>query len=412
VTVSYDHAPRYTPAVLKLVTLTATAFMLLIALACGTPEQSPRGKEVLAPLPTLKPAPPLIVQPSPTLAPAVPPTSAAGVWVQLASRPARRVNFHAEPLPDGRILIFGGSGNEGPILTSEIFDPVSNEWSESGEMIHAITAQTLPIRLSNGHILVVDSTNSRPTDQIQIYNPESGEWSVTGPLNTPRYASTGAPLSDGGALIIGGADQQAIPQSSAERFNAKTNTWEEVTSSPLKQRYVQASILLDNGSIALIGEGPTLSNKAAIYDPNHDSWSETAPMNVARRGAAVWALEGEHVLVVGGFTGSKTTLESEIYDSTTDEWTSIADVPGRASALGVLSDGRPIGIGSEGATNQPVLLIYDPDSDTWDAEQTPLSPDGNGDVTLTADDWIFTFAAGNEFLGITPETWAYKVPVK
>ena len=116
----------------RLVTLTATAILLFVELACGASDDEPAPVEVIAPLPTpLKPAPPLRIAPSPTPAPTVKPTAVAGVWIQLAPRADRRVNFHAVPLPDGRILIFGGSGDDGVMLTSEIYDPKTDTWSDS-----------------------------------------------------------------------------------------------------------------------------------------------------------------------------------------------------------------------------------------------------------------------------------------
>ena len=387
--------------------------LLLVALACGTSGDSPTDVEIVAPLPTtLKPAPPLRVAPSPTPAPAVKPTAVAGEWIQLAPRDERRVNFHAESLPEGRILIFGGAGNDGVMLTSEIYDPKTDMWSESGEMVYPITASTRPIRLTTGRILVTDAPAYSPSDHSQIYDPKTGEWSETGPLNNRRNASTVAPLSGGDALVIGGANQTAEPTGSAERFNARSGQWKEAADSPLQQRYVQASVLLDDGTVALIGEGTTLSDKAAIYDPDHDKWTETALMNEKRRGAAVWALSGGRVLVVGGFAGAAPTFKSEIYDSGTDEWASAADAPGGLSALGTLSDGRALAIGFDRESGEDAVLIYDPESDMWEAEPISIVFEGNGTITLTPDDQIFAFASGNEFLGNRPETFAYRVATR
>ena len=394
-------------------TLTATAIFLLVALACGASDDSPAEVDLVAPLPTtLKPAPPLRVVPSPTPAPALKPTPVAGEWVQLAPRANRRVNFHAAPLPDGRILIFGGSGDDGVMLTSEIYDPETDTWSESGDMVYPITASTRPITLSNGHILVVDAPSSFPTDHSQIYDPESGEWSQTGPLNNRRNASTGAPIPGGDALVIGGASQTAEPTDSVERFDAKSGQWKQVADTPLKQRFANAALLLDNGTIALIGEGTALSDRAAIYNPSDDTWTETAPMNEKRRFAALWALPGARVLAVGGFGGAGSVVTAEIYDSVSNEWTLIGDEPGSISALGTLSDGRALGIGFDNESHEDAVLIYDPENDTWEAQPFNIAFEGDGVIILTPDDQIFGFAEGNEFLGNRPETWAYRVATR
>ena len=369
--------------------------------------------EVIAPLrTTLKPAPPLRIAPSPTPAPAVKPTAVAGVWIQLAPRADRRVNFHAVPLPDGRILIFGGSGDDGVMLTSKIYDPKTDTLSEAGDMVYPITANTLPITLSNGHILITDAPAYSPSDHSQIYDPDSGEWSETGPLNNRRNGSTVAAIPGGDALIIGGANNTAEPTDSMERFNAKTEQWQEIANTPLKQRYAQASLLLDDGTIALIGEGFSLSDRAAIFNPDDNTWTETSQMSVKRRGAELWVLEGRRVLVVGGFAGAEPTFKSEIYDSGTDEWTSVADAPGGLFALGTLSDGRAVAIGSDRESGETSVLIYDPTRDMWEAEPINIAFDGDGRIVLTPDDQIFAFGEGDEFLGLVPETWSYRVSTR
>jgi|GEM_PF-2259112 hypothetical protein len=386
--------------------------LLLLALACGTSGDSSGAVDAPTPLPTLKPAPSLLIVPSPTPQPAVKATPIAGEWVQLAPRSERRANFHAESLPDGRILVFGGAGNDGVMLHSEIYDSETDEWSEAGEMPYAITASSPPIRLSNGDILVTDAPAYAPSDHSQIYKVKAGEWSETGPLNNRRNASTVAPMLSGNALLIGGANNTAEPTESVERFNAKTGQWKEAADTTLLQRYFQASLLLDDGTVALIGEGTSLSNRAAIYHPDDDTWTETAPMNEKRRNAAIWALEGGRGLVVGGFQGSESTLKSEIYDSNTDEWTSITDAPGGMNPLGTLSDGRALAIGFDGRSGATSILIYDDEKDVWDAEPIDISFDGDGRIILTADDQIYAFGKGDEFLGLVPETWVYRVPTR
>ena len=47
-------------------------------------------------------------------------------------------NFHTETLlPNGRVLVTGGSGARRPIASTEIYDPVRGAWKETGKLITA-----------------------------------------------------------------------------------------------------------------------------------------------------------------------------------------------------------------------------------------------------------------------------------
>ena len=77
-----------------------------------------------------------------------------------------------------------------------------------------------------------------------------------------------------------------------------------------------------------------------------------------------------------------------------------------------MSDGRAVAIGSDRESGETSVLIYDPTRDMWEAEPINIAFDGDGRIILTPDDLIFAFGEGDEFLGLVPEIWSYRVSTR
>ena len=87
--------------------------------------------------------------------------------------------FHtATLLPNGKILVAGGSGN----ISAELYDPSTGTWTTTGSMANARSEQTATL-LPNGKVLVAGGGGT--TDVLasaELYDPYTGAWTATGSM--------------------------------------------------------------------------------------------------------------------------------------------------------------------------------------------------------------------------------------
>ncbi len=276
-----------------------------------------------------------------------------------------RVSPIAVQLPDGRVLVAGGFGDEcpetvgngfscGPILSAEIYDPASNEWSVTASMPQARSAASATL-LSDGTVLVVGGDEAR--DAIR-YDPGSASWTAAGETALWRGGSLLFALPGDQALTVGdesstnffgslgGAaerqqrDCKFIPISS-EIFAAGSDAWMASLTVPTGSencaRYYGA--LLAGGQILLgssrAEEGGALSSPY-VLDPEQRCWSTTAPPLEPRYEGTVVALPDGRALAFGGLGAAEQQLSSaEIYAPGLPTCDPPAPTPARSAPAGL-----------------------------------------------------------------------------
>jgi Ca2+-binding RTX toxin-like protein len=169
------------------------------------------------------------------------------------SRP--RAYAAAAPLPDGRVLVAGGGGvDTGHGATrnasAEIFDPATNSFGSAG--IGAMSgprdaAAAAP--LPDGRVLLAGGSApggcitcgdvEAPSASGEVFNPATGTFSSAGigSLFFPRWGAAAAPLPDRRVLVAGGGRLDSpdvllpvlLPTSSAEVFAPVSCRGKQVT---------------------------------------------------------------------------------------------------------------------------------------------------------------------------------------
>ena len=152
---------------------------------------------------------------------------ATDVFTQTGSMTAARGNHAAAPLPDGRVLISGGDGNElaAAPLGTEIFDPVSGHFSSAGDL-QAPRDSHSAVRLTDGRVLVMGGEVPPELARrvgvgvsvTEIFDPATGRWSAGPALDPAFYAATVTMLSNGKVLVFGGQDEGGSPQAATALF--------------------------------------------------------------------------------------------------------------------------------------------------------------------------------------------------
>jgi N-acetylneuraminic acid mutarotase len=183
--------------------------------------------------------------------------SAAGTWASTGAMATPRQLHSATLLPNGKVLVAGGytfSTNPfGDLVFSsaEIFDPATGNWSPTGSMA-GIRYNHRAVLLPNGKVLVSGgSTGSGLTASAEIYDPATGTWSSAGSLGTARSAHGSTLLPNGKVLIHGGNSVSNTVQASAEVFDSGLGF------SPSAQPQISSAISDSLGRFTLAGTGFT-----------------------------------------------------------------------------------------------------------------------------------------------------------
>jgi RTX calcium-binding nonapeptide repeat (4 copies)/Kelch motif len=202
--------------------------------------------------------------------------SSAGI----GSMSVPREGAAAAPLPDGRVLVAGGDYiicGHGAICgvidvsSAEVFDPATNSFSSAGigSMSVPRTA-AVAASLPDGRVLVAggsysDSSGGHRLSSAEVFDPATGSFSPTGSMSVPRTAAVAAPLPDR-VLVAGGFkfDVNGQVLSSAEVFNPAPNTFSSagIGSMSVPREYAAAAPLPDG---RVLVAGPDAS--AEIFAP-------------------------------------------------------------------------------------------------------------------------------------------------
>lgn len=139
----------------------------------------------------------------------------AGTWKSAAQMGTPRLGHTATLLPDGRVLVAGGSTIEnanaqGALSSAELYDPSSDSWADTGAMAVAHNFHTATA-LENGAVLVaggLDETSSvlRATE---MFDPDAQVWVPVGLMTHGRFQHVAALLADGAILVAGGEHQSS-----------------------------------------------------------------------------------------------------------------------------------------------------------------------------------------------------------
>lgn len=158
-------------------------------------------------------------------------------------------------LSDGRVLVAGGHrGRKSAIhlyISAEVYDPAKGTFSPTGEMTvrrHKHDAVLLP----DGRVLVSGGTNERDSagvyKSVETYDPSTGEFTSAGTMQLARYKHRGTSLvlPDGRVLISGGATQ-------AEIYAPRTGLFVLVEMEAHMAGQFSASALLPDGRVLITG---------------------------------------------------------------------------------------------------------------------------------------------------------------
>ena len=252
-------------------------------------------------------------------------------------------------LPDGKVLIAGGfcggvgpCTNRGPLASAELYDPATGTFSATGNM--ATANGNLPaILLNDGKVLIDDVGYAGSPDVAELYDPATGTFSRTGDPLVKLAPQTATLLPDGRVLLVSCCMAEQLYDPASGTFSLTDKT---------KRIHYDgfAAAALTDGTVLFAGGysdiGDSYSSGAELYDPSSGSFRPTGNMTTGRQSHTATLLPDGTVLIAGGqgnpFSNPPATISAEIYDPATGAFSRTRDMTGahESHTATLLLDGR------------------------------------------------------------------------
>ena len=325
-------------------------------------------------------------------------------------------------LPDGRLLVAGGTLDYGPFrgcVDAAVFDPITQDWAFVKPMAHGRWYPTL-ITMDDGRILTVTGLDegfaNNHNQALEIYSVATDTWEVKhfaqGFPGLPLYAHTFL-LKDGKVFFSGGRmddnlDVQPCLFDPTEN-PVNTQTINDLLDPVLRNQ--SASVILppaQDQKIMIMGGGPAGKENQAdstgmvsIVDFNaaQPTYVAAAPMLLPRIHLNAVILPDRTVFASGGSLKQETIplarLQAELYDPATDTWHMMATaaVPRLYHSVALLlPDGRVVAAGSNPNGGQSIPWI-------------PADPEEEMRLEVFSPPYLFK--GPRPVIGAVPAEWHY-----
>ncbi len=344
---------------------------------------------------------------------------ADGTWTSLAPMHLARLYYGSNVLPDGRVFVLGGeySGNQGRqnfANTGEIYNPVTNTWTNIAPFPRPEFGDDPTEVLPDGRVLAGYLSGSGTF----FYDPATNSWSPAGrKLRDRSDEETWVKLPDGSILsysIFASARNQirTPPQPGvAERYIPSSNTWVPTGPVPVKlssglrhgsARELGPAFLLPDGRVFQLGGGSRLAHapmgNTALYTLSTNSWvaGPVIPNQLVAGDSPGAMMPNGHVLFAAdhmspmNFTGPTTLFEYDptaqppnpVYTNVTPS-SSIIDLSGPAYPTRMLMLPSGQVLLSNGYRQLAVYTPMGNPSNAWRPTISGLTSDGRGTYTLS-----------------------------
>jgi Galactose oxidase, central domain len=264
-----------------------------------------------------------------------------GTFTQTGNMIVARSQHSATLLPDGRVLIAGGSSSN---AITELYDPDAGTFSPATSMITARRMHTATLLPDDRVLLVGGYGAGGALASAELFDPNTGTFTTTGSLATGRGGHTAILLATGKVLIIGGYGVNTYPNiAPAELYDPATGTF--ASAGPYVGRggcdFCAPSVLLSDGTVLFPGQYP-----AQLYDHASDAFSPIGMM--LREESTAAALMNGQVLFAGGETIGRMD-DAELYNPATRSFVPTASMASRRvwHTLTLLPNGMVLAAGGE-----------------------------------------------------------------
>lgn len=235
---------------------------------------------------------------------------------------------------DGRFFLLGGRG----VKPVDILDPETRKWTEGSRPpveIHHFQPVVWEHRILLAGAMTGAYPHETALDRILIYDPRQDAWSWGAEIpEDRRRGGAGAALHEGKLYLVCGIKNGHWDGwvNWLDRFDLKTNTWEELPDAPRVRDHFQAAFVGDK-LYAAGGRKTSGATKQVfdltiaevdVYDATSNQWSTLPPsgnLPIPRAGCFAFVL-GTDLLIAGGESTTQNSAHAEVQalDTQRGQW--------------------------------------------------------------------------------------------
>lgn len=268
-------------------------------------------------------------------------------WTQETAMPTARREMGVASDASGKIYMVGGYKDFNVFLnTVEVYDPATGTWVTKSPAPVERNAMGFAFNPSNGKFYMAGGFNGSGQfpvglfDDFYEYDPISDTWAQKAFLSSRKFGLGLTAGQNGKMYAIGGIIPNGICIGDVEEYDPSTNTWTQKAPMPTP-RCTHSVITAQDGLIYAIGGHLDYRYNNAelatveVYDPTTDIWTTKSPMSVARSGLVVIVGSNGKIYAIGGnvapnpgtYPNAIQTDVVEEYNITTDTWTTVNSLP-------------------------------------------------------------------------------------
>ncbi len=269
----------------------------------------------------------------------------------------------------GKVLVVGGfgaieqpalTGNAESLASAELYDPATRSWSPAGSMTDRRAWHTATL-LPNGKVLVAGGSKSpvagEAIDSAELYDPVTDTWAPTGSLTVGGLPNRSGPQGArqnhvavlltgpscgrncGKVLVAGGTGGFGSGASfrTAELYDPATGTFQRTGDLGRSRQVMPDATLLPNGRVLVAGgfdaplsDAPPHLDTGELYNPEIEQWESAGFLRNRRLYHRQTLLPSGDVLTTGGLAGGNAPgfpykpgpglLSTELFDPSQNRW--------------------------------------------------------------------------------------------